>query len=172
MRVYTVGHSNVSFDVFSGALETNGIQTLVDIRSFPSSRHCPHFNQEALRSSLSQRGINYVWLNKLGGRRHGVAANSRHHGLRHPAFRSYADYMETYAFREGIDELLAIPEPMAYMCSEAVYWRCHRRLVSDYLTYQDVEVLHIAVGTGKLTWHPLTEPSWWDGTNVVYSKRE
>lgn len=167
--IYTIGHSNVSMDVFLAALEANRIQTLVDIRTFPSSRHCPQFGQEELRATLQTAGINYAWLKLLGGRRRKTTAYSRHDGLRHPSFRNYADYMETPEFRAGVAELLQLPGRVAYMCSEAVYWRCHRRMVSDYLTYAGVEVRHIAVATGQLTRHVLTEPSRWDGENVIYS---
>lgn len=169
MTLYTVGHSNVPLDTFLSSLTQNSITTLVDIRSFPSSRHCPHFSQESLSSSLNEVGIEYRWMKVLGGRRHSVNPSSVNIGLRHPAFRSYADYMETQLFKNGMEELLAIEGYVAYMCSEAVYWRCHRRLVSDYLTFRGVEVQHIAVNSGALSKHSLTEPCHWSAGNVVYS---
>lgn len=169
MRLYTIGHSNVALEVFLSALTANRIQTLADIRAFPASRHSPQFNRDTLSDAVKSRGIGYVWFRELGGRRHSARQDSRHTGLRHTSFRNYADYMETQPFHDGIASLLALPGPTAYMCSEALYWRCHRRLVSDFLTYRGFEILHIAVATGKLVPHILTEPSCWDGKNVVYA---
>lgn len=126
-------------------MQAHGIKTLVDIRSFPMSRRLPHFNREALEQSLPQEGIAYVWLRELGGRRNKQMEDSPNTALRNASFRNYADYMLTAAFQNGISELLRIAEngPTAIMCAERVYFRCHRMLVSDYLTAHGHQVLHI-----------------------------
>lgn len=147
-----------------------GVQRLVDVRSFPSSRRWPHFNQEPLRQSLQAAGIEYVHLLELGGRRHTVLPDSPNVALRHPAFRSYADYMMTSEFSAGIDRLLelAADRQVAIMCAEAVYWRCHRRLISDYLTWRGVEVTHI-LGPRQLREHVLTQGAVLTPQGVRYS---
>ena len=112
------------------------IAVVADVRSFPSSRRWPHFNQEPLAASLTRAGIDYRWFKQLGGRRHGVRADSPHTAWEHPAFRSYADYADTVDFEQGLCELTAVAEKkrLAYMCSEGLWWRCHRRIISDHLT--------------------------------------
>ncbi len=116
------------------------------MRSFPGSRRYPRFNREALEKSLPAAGVEYVWLGKeLGGRRKASGRPTRHTALRNASFRNYADYMETRAFREGIEALLALAaeKPTAYMCSEALWWRCHRGMISDFLLSKGHDVLHI-----------------------------
>ncbi|MGE5519501.1 MAG: DUF488 family protein [Candidatus Dadabacteria bacterium] len=158
-RIWTIGHSNHSLEEFIQLLMTYKISTLVDIRSLPGSRKFPHFNKEELSVSLPRHGIKYIHLLSLGGRRK-VDPHSVNIGWRHPAFRGYADYMQTAEFKEGIEELkrIASTERTAYMCSEAVWWSCHRSLVSDYLKLQGWEVLHIMSNT-KVVEHPYTKPA-------------
>jgi uncharacterized protein (DUF488 family) len=159
VRIYTIGHSTRALDVFVQLLQHYSIRTLADIRSYPGSRKFPHFGQEALSAELGERGIQYVWLKELGGRRKPIGTGpSPNEGWRHPAFRNYADYMATAAFASGIEALLelASQSTTAMMCAEAVYWRCHRRLVSDYLVAHGVEVLHI-MDTQHIRSHQLTE---------------
>ncbi len=135
------------------------IEIVADIRSFPGSRKFPQFNKEALEISLPQSGIQYIHLKKLGGRRK-VDPGSKNTLWRHAAFRGYADYMETDDFKEGIKELENIAEKQrtAYMCSEAVWWRCHRSMVSDYLKVQGWKVMHI-MNSDKAEEHPFTSPA-------------
>ena len=135
------------------------IQLVADIRTYPGSRKFPQFNKENLEISLPETGIQYVHLKKLGGRRK-VDPHSHNTGWRHPAFRGYADYMETAEFKEGIRELEGLGEKYrtAYMCSEAVWWRCHRSMVSDYLKLEDWTVMHI-MSIGKTSEHPYTAPA-------------
>jgi uncharacterized protein (DUF488 family) len=135
------------------------IECVIDIRSFPGSRKYPHFNKEALEVSLPQSNINYSHLKVLGGRKKALT-DSKNTTWRHPAFRGYADYMETDAFKEGIIELekIALQKSTAYMCSEAVWWRCHRSMVSDYLKVHKWKVMHI-MDIGKSAEHPFTEPA-------------
>ncbi len=126
-------------------LRTNGITYLVDVRSFPTSRKFPQWNESAIASALPS-DIGYRWMPKLGGRRHTPAGiSSPNEAWRVKAFRDYADYMQTAEFREGLDELLELAayERPAIMCSEAVPWRCHRRLVTDALIVAGIEVVHI-----------------------------
>ena len=157
--VWTIGHSTRSFDEFIALLNSFRIQVLVDVRNFPGSRKFPHFNKEALESSLRAHNIEYVHIKSLGGRRKGNA-DSANSGWRSLAFRAYADYMETPEFKDGIDELIRLAgnHRTAYMCSEAVWWRCHRSLVSDYLKVRGWKVMHITA-TGKATEHPYTQPA-------------
>jgi len=109
------------------------------------SRRLPHFNRENLEKELPKAGIACVWLRELGGRRKRQMKNSPHLALRNDSFRNYANHMLTPEFERGIGELLQTAErgPVAIMCAERVYFRCHRMLVSDYLTAHGHEVLHI-----------------------------
>jgi uncharacterized protein (DUF488 family) len=140
-------------------LKSFQIEVVADIRSFPGSRKFPQFNKESLEITLAQNNFEYIHIKNLGGRRK-VSPNSKNTSWRHPAFRGYADFMETEIFKEGILELeqLALQKRTAYMCSEAVWWRCHRSMVSDYLKVNGWEVLHI-MDLGKTVIHPYTQPA-------------
>ncbi len=130
--IWTIGHSTRSLEEFVAMLYSFNIELVANIRSFPGSRKFPQYNKEALGISLRQNNIQYLNLTNLGGRRK-VKPDSKNTGWRHIAFRGYADYMEKDAFKEGITELekFALKQRTAYMCSEAVWWRCHRSMVSD-----------------------------------------
>jgi len=144
-RVFTIGHSTRTFDEVLGMLRANGVTELVDVRSFPSSRKFPQWNQAAIQDALPA-DIQYRWIQKLGGRRHTPAGVASPNGAwRVKAFRDYADYMATDGFRSGLDELLEIAAHSvpAIMCSEAVPWRCHRRLITDALIVAGVDVFDI-----------------------------
>jgi uncharacterized protein (DUF488 family) len=143
--IYTIGHSTRSLDDFLDLLRAHEVQTLVDIRSFPMSRRLPHFNRESLEQELPRAGIEYQWKKDLGGRRGKIRQDSPNTGLRVQAFRNYADYMLTESFQHAAAELVALAETRraAIMCAEAVYFRCHRMLVSDWLTAHGHTVLHI-----------------------------
>jgi len=146
MRIYTIGHSTRSFEEFLSVLRRYDIRCVVDVRRFPSSKKFPHFNRGGLEKSLAEKGVRYIWMEKLGGRRHGkTAPDSPNIGLWSPAFRNYADYMQAEEFREAISSLLDHAEtcPTAIMCAERLYFRCHRMLISDYLKMLGVEALHI-----------------------------
>ena len=157
--IWTIGHSTHSLEEFVAMLHSFNIELVGDIRSFPSSRRFPQFNKEALEMSLPQSNIQYTHLMKLGGRRK-VNPESKNTTWRNDAFRGYADYMETDSFVEGIKELAEIAQQQrtAYMCSEAVWWRCHRSMVSDYLKTDGWSVQHI-MQIGKSTEHPYTQPA-------------
>src|SRR5256714_12458184 len=156
ISLWTIGHSTLSIEDFINKLESFEIQLLADVRSFPGSHRYPHFNQEKLDVSLAGADIRYEHFSELGGRRR-ARPGSLNIAWRNESFRGYADYMETNEFREGIDRLLEIATKhrTAIMCSEAVWWRCHRSLISDYLKVKGVEVKHI-MAIGKAEPHPFT----------------
>ena len=156
IELWTVGHSTRSIEEFLAALRSFEIKVLVDVRSFPGSRRCPQFNREQLNASLADAGIKYQHFPELGGRRR-VRPDSLNIAWRNESFRGYADYMDTEDFRRGITRLLdvACACRTAIMCAEAVWWRCHRSLISDYLKAKGIEVNHI-MGAGKSEPHPFT----------------
>lgn len=144
-RIFTIGHSTRDFDEVLAMLRANEVNALVDVRSFPSSRKFPQWNQDAIKEALPD-DTGYLWIRDLGGRRHTpTGVESPNGAWRVKAFRDYADYMATDGFRSGLDELLAVASEStpAIMCSEAVPWRCHRRLITDALIVAGVEVFDI-----------------------------
>ena len=156
-RIWTIGHSTRSIDDFISLLEENGIKLLADVRSLPGSKRYPQFNREALAESLKARGIRYEHFPELGGRRK-AKPDSHNAAWRNASFRGYADYMETEEFDKGVERLLDLAGeagPAAIMCAEAVWWRCHRSLISDYLKARGVEVMHI-LKINKTEPHPFT----------------
>jgi uncharacterized protein (DUF488 family) len=156
LSVWTIGHSTREIDEFVQLLVSFSIGLLVDVRTYPGSRRYPHFNRENLRLSLTDQGIDYLHMPELGGRRK-TRPDSQNVAWRNESFRGYADYMETHAFREGIDRLLELANQRrtAIMCAEAVWWRCHRSLIADHLKVAGVTVTHI-LGLGKSEEHPFT----------------
>lgn len=140
-------------------LAARGIGTLADVRRFPGSRRHPQFNREPLATALAGAGIEYLSLPELGGRRR-ARADSPHTGWHDAGFRGYADHMETAEFRAGIARLLdaARRQRTAVMCAEALWWRCHRRLIADYLLAAGVPVLHVVAGERDDP-HPFTAPA-------------
>jgi len=156
-RLNTIGHSTRTFEDLIEALHAHAIRTLVDIRAFPRSRRLPHFNHESLAKSLPVAGIKHVWMKSLGGYRKKILDESPNLGLRNVSFRNYADHMLTSEFENAMAELFSLAEqsPTAYMCSERVYFRCHRMLVSDWLVAHGHEVQHID-GPGTARPHKLT----------------
>jgi uncharacterized protein (DUF488 family) len=170
LRIFTIGHSNLSFEQFASLLKEFEIRLVADIRRYPSSQKFPHFNRPALSDRLAAENIDYLWLEALGGRRHTAAGDkSLNMGLKSPGFRSYADYMATDQFHRGVQELLsaAASSRTAVMCAEKLYWKCHRRLLSDYLTTRGVEVVHI-LEPGKSSAHTLTPNAVIAETGVIY----
>ncbi|MEO9256941.1 MAG: DUF488 domain-containing protein [Crocinitomicaceae bacterium] len=157
--IYTIGHSTHTLEEFVEMLHSFDIKVLADIRSFPGSRKFPQFNKENLMVSIKDAGIEYMHLADLGGRRK-VNKDSKNNRWRNDSFKAYADYMETDAFKIGIENLekIALGKTTAYMCSEAVWWRCHRSMVSDYLKAKGWTVLHI-MAKDKVQEHPYTSPA-------------
>lgn len=158
-KIFTIGHSTRTLDELVKMLTSFSIELLVDIRSFPGSRKFPQFNKENLEATIPLYGIEYLHMRDLGGRRKALPV-SHNMGWRLAAFRGYADYMETPGFLEAIKKLekQATKKRVAYMCSEAVWWRCHRSLVSDYLKLKGWKVMHI-MAIGKAEEHPYTSPA-------------
>lgn len=157
--IWTIGHSTRTFEEFISILQAFKIEILADIRRYPGSKTYPYFNKEALEISLQSYNIDYIHIGNLGGRR-STSAKSINTGWRLAAFRGYADYMETDDFKEGINELemLASKQRLVYMCSEAVWWSCHRALVSDMLKLRGWTVMHI-MNASKEMEHPYTKPA-------------
>jgi len=156
-RIWTIGHSTREIDAFILLLEENGIKLLADVRSLPGSKRYPQFNKEALAEALKVNGIRYEHFPELGGRRK-PKPDSCNTAWRNASFRGYADYLETEEFHKGVERLLALADeagPAAILCAEAVWWRCHRSLISDYLKARGVEVMHI-LNTNKTEPHPYT----------------
>jgi uncharacterized protein (DUF488 family) len=156
MDIWTIGHSTLTMDAFLDSLRSNGIGALADVRRFPASRRHPQFNQVELAASLGAQGVEYLYLPELGGRRR-PRPDSVNTVWRNLSFRGYADYMETDEFRSGVERLLGLArrKRTAVMCAEAVWWRCHRALIADYLKASGVNVIHIGAG-GRNTIHPYT----------------
>jgi uncharacterized protein (DUF488 family) len=155
--VYTVGHSNRTFDEFLALLNTNGVATLVDVRMYPGSFKFPHFHKDYMIKELTANGIFYRHIDNLGGRRK-PRSDSKNAAWRNESFRGYADYMETEDFQEGFSTLLSHihNNVTAFMCSEALWWQCHRALIADLLKSYDYRVIHI-LSAGKLQEHPYTK---------------
>ena len=145
--IFTIGHSTRTFAEFAVLLQQVDVTLLVDVRSIPRSRTTPQFNADNLPASLAADGMHYQHLPALGGRRHHRKGTppSLNTYWRVNAFRNYADYAETDEFRNGLDALrtLASHDTCAIMCAEAVWWRCHRRIITDYLLADGLRVEHI-----------------------------
>lgn len=171
-EIWTIGHSTHPIEEFLAYLKSFSIELLVDVRSLPGSNKFPHFNRERLEKSLEDSGIQYSYIEKLGGRRK-FNANSTNTIWRNKSFRSYADYMETEGFQEGLAELkkLAATQRAAIMCAEAVWWRCHRSMISDALKAEGWKVEHI-MGKDKEQEHPYTAPAHIVDGKLVYGKAD
>ncbi len=155
--VYTVGHGTLSETDLVDLLREAEVAQVVDVRSYPGSRHNPQHGRERAERWLPAAGIGYSWDRRLGGRRRPDPA-SRNVALRHAAFRAYADHMSSPEFRAGLDALveLAATNRVAVMCAETVWWRCHRRLLADALVLlRSVPVAHL-FHDGRLAAHRLT----------------
>ncbi|HEY0879220.1 MAG TPA: DUF488 domain-containing protein [Zeimonas sp.] len=155
-RIWTIGHSSRSLDEFLALLAAHRIECIADVRRHAGSRKHPQFNPDALARSLGERGIDYVAMPDLGGRR-STRGDSPHTVWRNPSFRGYADYMDSPAFAEALDRLAALAgaSRTAMMCSEAVWWRCHRSMISDALKACGWCVLHV-LDAGPAKEHPYT----------------
>ena len=156
MLLYSIGHSTHPIERFIELLRAHRIAVLADVRSFPASRRYPQFNSAELERSATEHEIRYRWFKQLGGRRHEVRPDSPHTSWQNSAFRSYADYTDTADFQAGLDELLreAAGATTAFMCAEGLWWRCHRRLISDRLVAIGHRVRHI-MPNGSLVDHEL-----------------
>jgi uncharacterized protein (DUF488 family) len=156
VTVWTIGHGTRPADELVEMLQAAGVRTLVDVRRFPGSRYNPQFNQTALAALLSEAGIAYQHAIELGGRLSGEPGEERFGCLRVAAFRSYAARMGTEPWQEAFAAVLAQPM-LCVMCSETLWWRCHRRLIAELLHARGEEVVHL-LSPGKQQEHrPLLE---------------
>lgn len=168
LTVWTIGHSTHPLDEFLGILGAHGIELVADVRRFPGSRRQPQFQAAALETALPAAGIEYLWLPALGGRRN-ASPDTVNTGWRHAAFRGYADHIASDEFADGLNDLLMAAHGLrtAIMCAEVLWWRCHRRLVSDVLLSLRFRVVHI-MGPSSTQEHRLTAPAWMDDGVLSY----
>lgn len=157
--LWTVGHSTRPLPDFLGLLASYRIEVVADVRRFPGSRSQPQYQRQALEAALGPAGIHYLPLPQLGGRRR-PAPNSANTGWRHPAFRGYADHLDSEEFATGLFELLMVAWGLrtAIMCAEALWWRCHRRIIADVATWLGARVTHI-LDAKTAQAHRLTLPA-------------
>lgn len=156
IEIWTIGHSTRSADEFIQILKAHEIRLLIDVRSFPGSRRYPQFNRSNLAEYLARTGINYKHEPRLGGRRT-PRKDSHNTAWQNASFRAYADHMETEDFRNGVKDLLELASEAraTVMCAEALWWRCHRSLIADYLKAAGHSVLHL-IDEKKTEEHPFT----------------
>lgn len=166
---YTIGHSSRPADEFLSALQTHGIDLVVDIRRFPGSDRHPQFNRDTLAETLREHRIEYRYFESLGGRRSSDLADSPNTAWENESFRAYADYALSEEFQSALEELIELGEDSvpAIMCAEAVYWRCHRRIVSDWLIARGHDVVDI-FGPDRANDHELTRFAAASNGRVVY----
>jgi len=157
--IWTIGHSTRSLEDFLTQLAAWRIDRLADVRRFPGSRRYQQYLSAALAETLPAHGIAYRWFPELGGRRK-VQPDSTNTAWRNASFQGYADYMQTPAFQTALAELKhwASDHRCAYMCAEAVWWRCHRSMISDQLKSEGWHVVHI-MDPHHATEHPYTSPA-------------
>lgn len=171
-ELLTVGHGTLAADELAALLVDAAVEALVDVRSYPGSRRHPQFGRAELERWLPEAGVAYRWERRLGGRRRAQEA-SPHVALRHPAFRAYADHMAGDEFATALDGVLAeaAERRTVVMCSETLWWRCHRRLLADAAVLtRGVTVRHLG-HDGRLAPHAVTEGARAAGDRVVYDVR-
>lgn len=174
--MFTIGHSTLPIELFLRTLKENDVTLLVDVRTIPQSRHNPQFGMEKLSASLRSAGIEYRWMQELGGLRR-AQKNSINMGWRNSSFRGYADYMQTEAFANALEDLrgLDMQTRAAILCSEAVPWRCHRSLIGDALLVHrhSVEDIYVsAAGKSHRKPHSLTPFARVEGTRLWYPEEQ
>ena len=167
--VFTMGFSTRTWEETLRILDAYLIECVIDIRTLPGSRRTPQFNLEHLKQELPTVGIEYVHLKPLGGLRKPIPGSMQNAGWRNDGFRAYADYMQTPAFAEALEELLKLVSERrcVYACTEAVFWRCHRQLVSDALYIRHYKVGHI-LGPAKVQPHEFTAFARVNGLCITY----
>jgi uncharacterized protein (DUF488 family) len=172
-RIWTIGHSTRTIEEFVGALRANGIKLVADVRLLPGSKRYPQFNKEHLARSLNEDGIGYEHFPELGGRRK-ARKDSHNTAWRNQSFRGYADHMETAEFANGMARLQQMADShkaTAIMCAEAVWWKCHRSLIADYLKARGVAVIHI-IDANKVEPHPFTSAARIVDGKLSYSRNQ
>lgn len=173
MTLYTIGHGTRSIDDFLALLRDEGIKLVIDVRAFPASRTNPQYNKPTLMTTLEAAQVTYEHWATLGGRRRGLGDASPNTAWQHPAFRAYADYMLEDEFWRALDALLdrAAAQPTVIMCSETLWWRCHRRMIADAAVARGAHVVHILTA-GKTAEHVLSPPARLERGRVVYAPAE
>lgn len=174
----TIGHSNRTLDEFVTLLREASVTALADVRKLRGSNAYPHFNEEVLREALPERGISYVVCDRLAGRRpKSKDVPEATNGVwRNQSFHNYADYALSDEFEEGLDALVDLgearePACVAIMCAEAVWWRCHRRIIADHLLAHGETVTHV-LGSGQHTPAEMTDGAEVDKEGLVtYPRR-
>ena len=158
-EIWTVGHSTHGIAEFLDILAAYDIEAVADVRRFPGSRRHPHFGAQELSASLAAHGIAYERLEALGGRRRPDEGDTEGSAWRHPSFRAYAQHLQSEEFAQGLHALLHMAKPCrtAIMCSELLWWRCHRRLIADVLLFCGWRVTHIMSAT-QSSIHRLASP--------------
>ena len=171
LPIFTIGHSTRSIDEFVAILAQGGVDIVVDIRTVPRSRHNPQYNENVIGAELAPRNIGYARIASLGGLRSRSAdVPPLTNGLwQNRSFHNYADYALSQAFTDGLDALLELSgsKRCAIMCAEAVWWRCHRRIVADYLIVAGRDVYHLMAGD-RVEQARLTTGALVEGTKVTY----
>ncbi|WP_227753743.1 MULTISPECIES: DUF488 domain-containing protein [Ramlibacter] len=157
--VWTVGHSTHSFPGFLQILQAHAVETVADVRRFPGSRRHPQFGAEPLRDALAAHRIEYHWFAELGGRRRPDPLDAEGAAWRHPSFRAYAQHLRSPEFAQGLEALMHVAKASrtAIMCSELLWWRCHRRLIADVMALCGWQVIHI-LGAADPSVHRLAPP--------------
>jgi len=168
--IYTIGHSTRSREEFLAILKAHAIELVADVRTIPKSRRNPQFDSETMAMSLSENGIDYEQIQKLGGLRH-PRRDSPNMGWENASFRGFADYMQTAEFVEGLEGLIAVAQKKktTIMCAEAVPWRCHRSLIGDALLVRGITVIDI-MSASSFKAHTLTPWAKVMGTIITYPK--
>lgn len=171
--IYTIGHSTREWEDFASLLSAHEVACLVDVRAFPMSRRMPHFNRERIAEALEKSAVEYRWMPHLGGRRGKQREHSPNLGLRNEAFRNYADYMLTPEFQQAAGAVVKLAEQKrtSIMCAEKLMFKCHRMLISDYLTLHGHEVLHIEELRSHRR-HQVTPEAHMVNSQVIYSAGE
>ena len=173
-RVYTIGHGMKPFEEFVRILKHYEIEIVADIRSFPASRRHAHFSGTYLERELPSFGMSYLWCRALGGfRKKGLGDRSPNIALKNLSFRNYADYMLSRSFQESVALLLKIvqKDKVCLLCAETLPFRCHRWILSDYLTAHGTEVVHL-MDIRKCEVHKMSR---WAAVRegwVIYDKTE
>jgi uncharacterized protein (DUF488 family) len=166
---YTMGFSNRTWEETLAVLAAHGIQRVVDIRTLPGSKHTPQFNLEHLQEALPKAGVEYIHMKSLGGLRKPNKNSTVNAAWKNDGFRGYADYMQTPEFEAALEEIIRLikEKTTVYCCTEAVFWRCHRQLVSDALLLRGFRVGHIFTAT-KVEEHTMTKFAKSSGERVTY----
>ena len=177
--IFTIGHSNRSWDAFLSLLLKNDISLVADVRRFPGSKLWPQFNKDYMKIGLAEHNIEYAHIVRLGGRRkekdkpHLQENDNNNYAWRNKSFRAYANYMSTEEFEEGISELLSLNKDnlnsfIVIMCAEMLPWRCHRKLISDYLSARNFMVYNIIDDLHKPSLHKITPFALFEKGKVTY----